>query len=104
MIDRDQVLHVARLARLQLSEAEIDRMASELSDVLGHIEKMGELDLEGVEVTTHVIDVVNAFRADEPEPSLPVEVVLAAAPEPAAISGSLTDPPDGFGVPSPVAK
>jgi aspartyl-tRNA(Asn)/glutamyl-tRNA(Gln) amidotransferase subunit C len=95
MIDRDQVLHVARLARLQLNDAEIDRMASELSDVLGHIEKMGELDLEGVEATTHVIDVVNALRADEPEPCLPVDVVLAAAPEPVA---------GGFGVPSPVAQ
>jgi aspartyl-tRNA(Asn)/glutamyl-tRNA(Gln) amidotransferase subunit C len=95
MIDRDQVLHVARLARLKLSESEIDRMASELSDVLGHIEKMSELDLEGVPPTTHVIDVVNALRPDDPEPCLPVEVVLAAAPEPKA---------GGFGVPSPVAQ
>jgi len=94
MIDREQVLHVASLARLDLSDVEIDRMASELSDVLVHIEKMGELDLEGVEATTHVIDVVNVLRADEPEPCLPVEVVLAQAPEPAA---------GGFGVPSPVA-
>jgi aspartyl-tRNA(Asn)/glutamyl-tRNA(Gln) amidotransferase subunit C len=95
MIDREQVLHVAGLARLELSEAEIDRMASELSDVLGHIEKMRELDLDGVTVTTHVIDVVNALRADEPEPCLPVEVALAQAPEP--VDG-------GFGVPSPVAQ
>ncbi|HWC86604.1 MAG TPA: Asp-tRNA(Asn)/Glu-tRNA(Gln) amidotransferase subunit GatC [Solirubrobacteraceae bacterium] len=95
MIDRDQVLHVARLARLELSEEEIDRMTSELSDVLRHIEKIGELDLEGVAPTTHVIDLVNALRADEPEPCLPVEVVLAAAPEPVA---------GGFGVPSPVAQ
>jgi aspartyl-tRNA(Asn)/glutamyl-tRNA(Gln) amidotransferase subunit C len=70
-------------------------MASELSDVLDHIEKMGELDLEGVQPTTHVIDVVNALRPDEPEPCLPVEVALAAAPE--RTSG-------GFGVPSPVAQ
>ena len=112
MIDRDQVLHVARLARLQLNEDELDRMASELSDVLGHIEKMSELDLEGVSPTTHVIDVVNALRPDEPEPCLPVEVVLAAAPDPVAMpnasgaSGgaeSLTAVPGGFGVPSPVA-
>jgi aspartyl-tRNA(Asn)/glutamyl-tRNA(Gln) amidotransferase subunit C len=95
MIDRDQVLHVARLARLELSESEIDRMTSELSDVLRHIEKIGELDLEGVAPTTHVIDLVNALRPDEPEPCLPVEVVLAAAPEPVA---------GGFGVPSPVAQ
>lgn len=95
MIDRDQVLHVARLARLRLSEDEIDTMASELSGVLRQIEKIGELDLEGVPATTHVVDLVNALRADEPEPCLPVEVALAAAPEPVAA---------GFGVPSPVAQ
>jgi len=95
MIDRDQVLHVASLARLELGEAEIDQMTRELSDVLGHIEKMGELDLDGVSPTSHVIDLVNALRTDEPEPCLPVEVVLAAAPEPVA---------GGFGVPSPAAR
>ncbi|HWF36770.1 MAG TPA: Asp-tRNA(Asn)/Glu-tRNA(Gln) amidotransferase subunit GatC [Solirubrobacteraceae bacterium] len=95
MIDRDQVLHVASLARLALDEEEIDRMASELSDVLDHIEKIRELELDGVEPTTHVVDLVNALRPDEPEPCLPVEAVLAAAPEPVA---------GGFGVPSPVAQ
>jgi len=62
--------------------------------VLDHIEKIRELDLEGVPPTSHVIDVVNALRADEPEPSLPREVILAAAPE--RIN-------DGFGVPTPGA-
>lgn len=114
MIDRDQVLHVAKLARLELSEAEIDRMASELSDVLQHMEKIGELDLDGVPATTHVIDLVNSVRPDEPEPCLPVEVVLAAAPEAvvipnareeAGVDGSLTAVVGGFfGVPSPVAR
>jgi aspartyl-tRNA(Asn)/glutamyl-tRNA(Gln) amidotransferase subunit C len=94
MLDRDQVLHVARLARLELSDDEVERMSVELSKVLDHIEKIGELDLEGVPPTSHVIDVVNALRADEPEPSLPREVILAAAPEPLN---------DGFGVPSPGA-
>ena len=94
MLDRDQVLHVARLARLELSEEEVGRMASELSHVLDHIEKIRELDLEGVSPTSHVVDVVNALRADEPESSLPREVILAAAPEPVH---------DGFGVPSPGA-
>lgn len=70
-------------------------MARELSHVLDHIEKIRELDLEGVPPTSHVIDVVNALRRDEPEPSLPVDVVLAAAPEP--LDG-------GFGVPSPGAQ
>ncbi len=70
-------------------------MASELSHVLDHIEKIRELDLDGVPPTSHVIDVVNALRQDEPEPSLPADVALAAAPEP--LEG-------GFGVPSPGAQ
>ena len=94
MLDRSQVLHVARLARLELSDEEVDRMAAELSHVLEHIEKIRELDLEGVPPTSHVVDVVNAFRPDEPVPCLPVEVALAQAPEP--LHG-------GFGVPSPGA-
>jgi aspartyl-tRNA(Asn)/glutamyl-tRNA(Gln) amidotransferase subunit C len=94
MLDRDQVLHVARLARLELSDEEVERMASELSHVLDHIEKIGELDLEDVEPTSHVVDVVNALRADEPLPCLPRDVALASAPEP--LQG-------GFGVPSPGA-
>jgi len=69
-------------------------MSAELSKVLDHIEKISELDLDGVPPTSHVIDVVNALRPDEPEPSLPREVILAAAPEPLH---------DGFGVPSPGA-
>jgi aspartyl-tRNA(Asn)/glutamyl-tRNA(Gln) amidotransferase subunit C len=94
MLSREQVTHVARLARLQLNAEELDRMAGELSKVLDHIEKIRELDLDGVEPTSHVVDVVNALRPDEPEPSLPRDVVLAAAPEPVA---------GGFGVPSPGA-
>lgn len=94
MIDRAQVLHVARLARLELADGEVEQMARELSAVLGHIEKISELDLGDVAPTSHVIDVVNALRADEPRPSLPREVALASAPEVVA---------DGFGVPSPGA-
>jgi aspartyl-tRNA(Asn)/glutamyl-tRNA(Gln) amidotransferase subunit C len=94
MLDRDQVLHVARLARLELDDADVERMASELSKVLDHIDKVRELDLDGVPPTSHVIDVVNALRPDEPIPSLPVDVVLAQAPEPVE---------QGFGVPTPGA-
>ncbi|MBV9050006.1 MAG: Asp-tRNA(Asn)/Glu-tRNA(Gln) amidotransferase subunit GatC, partial [Solirubrobacterales bacterium] len=89
-----QVLHVARLARLELTKDEVERMAAELSHVLDHIEKIRELDLDGVPPTSHVIEVVNALRADRPRPCLPPEVALASAPEP--LQG-------GFGVPSPVA-
>jgi aspartyl-tRNA(Asn)/glutamyl-tRNA(Gln) amidotransferase subunit C len=94
VIDREQVLHVARLARLELSEEEVDRMVGELSNVLTHIEKIGELDLDGVPATTHVVEVANALRPDEPRPCLPREVVLANAP-------AVAD--DGFLVPSPQA-
>lgn len=94
MLTRDQVLHVARLARLELSEPEVDRMASELSKVLDHVETIGALDLGEVPPTSHVIDVENALRADEPRPSLPPEVALAGAPD--AAQG-------GFRVPSPGA-
>ena len=94
MIDREQVLHVARLARLELSEDEVGHMSEELSKILGHIEKIGELDLMGVPPTTHVVEVPSALRQDEPEPSLPVEVALASAP---AVADR------GFHVPSPQA-
>jgi aspartyl-tRNA(Asn)/glutamyl-tRNA(Gln) amidotransferase subunit C len=92
MLSRDQVLHVARLARLELTDDEIERYSGELSKVLDYIEKISELDLSGVEPTSHVVEVENALRADEPRPSLPVDVALANAPDPAL---------GGFRVPSP---
>ena len=93
MLSRDQVLHVARLARLELTEAEIERFAGELSKVLDHIEMINQLgDLADVPPTSHVITVENALRADDPWPSLPVEVALESAPD--AAQG-------GFRVPSP---
>ncbi len=94
MIDREQVLHVARLARLELSDEEVEKMAGELSKILGHIERISELDLEGVAPTSHVVEVGSALRRDESRPSLPREVALAAAPDVAD---------DGFRVPSPQA-
>jgi aspartyl-tRNA(Asn)/glutamyl-tRNA(Gln) amidotransferase subunit C len=94
MIDREDVLHVARLARLELTDAEVERMTGELSKVLESIQKIGELDLDGVPPTSHVVEVSNALRPDEPRPSLPREEALAAAP---AVAG------DGFAVPSPQA-
>jgi aspartyl-tRNA(Asn)/glutamyl-tRNA(Gln) amidotransferase subunit C len=94
VIDRDDVLHVARLARLELTDAEVERMTGELSKVLESIQKIGELDLDGVPPTSHVVEVSNALRPDEPRPSLPREEALAAAP---VVAG------DGFAVPSPQA-
>ncbi len=95
MIDREQVLHVARLARLELTEAEVERMAAELSGVLDHIERIGELDLDRVEPTSHVVALENVLRADEPAPSLSRERALAGAPDAAGA---------GFRVPSPGAS
>lgn len=93
MIDREQVLHVARLARLKLTEDEVESMSSELSTVLEHIERINQLDdLDGVAPTSHVVEVENVLRADEPEPSLDRDEALANAPR-------ATD--EGFGVPSP---
>ena len=94
MIDREQVLHVARLARLELTDDEVARMSEELSAVLDHIEKIGELELDGVPPTTHVVEVSNALRPDVVEPSLPREVALSNAP---AVGDG------GFRVPSPQA-
>ena len=90
MIDRDQVLHVARLARLRLTNAEVERMAGELSTILDHIEKIGELDLDDVEPTSHVIQVENVLRADEPRPSLARETAIEQAADASE---------DGFRVP-----
>ena len=96
MLSRDQVLHVARLARLELTEDEIERFGGELSNVLDHIEKIGELgDLADVEPTSHVVAVDNVLRDDEPRPSLPRDVALANAPDTAQ---------GGFRVPSPGAS
>jgi aspartyl-tRNA(Asn)/glutamyl-tRNA(Gln) amidotransferase subunit C len=94
VIDRAQVLHVARLARLSLTDEEVDRMAQEISRVLEHIERISELDLEDVAPTSHVVVVENALRPDEPRPSLARDVALGSAPEVAD---------DGFVVPSPQA-
>ena len=92
-LSADQVLHVARLARLELAEDEVERFSGELSKVIDWIELISELgDLEDVPPTSHVIDVENALRADEPRPSMPVERALESAPDPAL---------GGFRVPSP---
>jgi aspartyl-tRNA(Asn)/glutamyl-tRNA(Gln) amidotransferase subunit C len=95
VIEREQVLHVAKLARLRLSDEEVERMVGELSGILDHVDRIGSLDLEGVEPTSHVVALENVLRADEPRPSLPRDVALASAPE----------PQDGaFRAPSPQAE
>src|SRR3954451_7911596 len=94
MIEREQVLHVAKLARLRLSDQEVERMVGELSGILEHVDRIGKLDLEGVEPTSHVVELENVLRADEPRPRLPPGAALASAPNP--LDGA-------FRVPSPQA-
>ena len=80
-ITRDDVLHVASLARLDLTEDEIARLEVQLNDILAAVGKVSELDLADVPPTSHPLAVVNVFRPDEPRPSLALEDVFANAPE-----------------------
>jgi aspartyl-tRNA(Asn)/glutamyl-tRNA(Gln) amidotransferase subunit C len=80
-ISRDEVLHVARLARLALSDDEIDRLGAQLNAILEAVGKVSELDLADVEPTAHPLDLVNVWGEDEPSPSLTVEDALANAPD-----------------------
>jgi aspartyl-tRNA(Asn)/glutamyl-tRNA(Gln) amidotransferase subunit C len=80
-IDREQLLHVARLARLELRDDEVDRLGAQLNDILAAVSKVSELDLSDVPPTSHPLDVVNVWGADEPHECLPVEEALANAPE-----------------------
>ena len=80
-IDREQLLHVARLARLELHEEEVDRLEAQLNDIIDAVSKVSELDLSDVPPTSHPLDVVNVWAADEPHACLSVEEALANAPE-----------------------
>jgi aspartyl-tRNA(Asn)/glutamyl-tRNA(Gln) amidotransferase subunit C len=82
-ITREDVLHVARLARLEIPEEEVERVQAELGAILEAVGKVSELDLEGVEPTSHPLDLVNVWDEDEPRPSLTREDALANAPDPA---------------------
>jgi aspartyl-tRNA(Asn)/glutamyl-tRNA(Gln) amidotransferase subunit C len=80
-ISRDEVLHVAGLARLDLSEDEIERFREQLNAILEAVGKVAELDLSDVEPTAHPLDLVNAWAEDEPRPPLSVDEALANAPD-----------------------
>ena len=81
-ITREQVLHVARLARLALTDEEVERFQEQLSAILEAVGKVSELDLTDVEPTSHPLDLVNVLGEDEPRPSLSREDALRNAPEP----------------------
>lgn len=80
-LGREIVDHVAMLARLGLSEEERERMREQLSSILEHVSRIQELDTETISPTAQVITLQNIWREDEVCPSLPVEAVLANAPE-----------------------
>ena len=90
-ITREQVLHVAKLARLALTEEELERLETQLDAILDAVGKVSELDLTEVPPTSHPLELVNVFAEDEPHPSLPRDVALSLAPEVEA--GAVRVPP-----------
>jgi aspartyl-tRNA(Asn)/glutamyl-tRNA(Gln) amidotransferase subunit C len=80
-ISRDEVLHVARLARLALTDEEVEQLTDELGAIVDAVSVVGELDLADVPPTSHPLDLVNVWDEDEPRASLPLDEVFANAPE-----------------------
>jgi aspartyl-tRNA(Asn)/glutamyl-tRNA(Gln) amidotransferase subunit C len=80
-ISREQVLHVASLAHLDLTDEEVERLGEQLNAILDAVSKVSELDLSDVAPTSHPLDLVNVWRADEPRPPLSLDEVFANAPE-----------------------
>jgi len=80
-IDREQLLHVAHLARLELRDEELERLGAQLNDILEAVSKVSELDLSEVPPTSHPLDLVNVWAEDEPRLCLTVEEALENAPE-----------------------
>ena len=81
MVTHEDVKYVAKLARLKVEAGDLDRFAEQLSSILSHIDKISELNLMGVEPTSHVIGLSNVFREDEPRPSVERDAALANGPE-----------------------
>ncbi len=79
-LSRQDVAKVGRLARLALSEADLERMTGELTKIVGFVSQLGELDTDAVEPLAHPLDTKNVFREDQPAPSLTTEQALASAP------------------------
>ena len=80
-ITRDEVLHVALLARLELTDGEVSRFQEQLSAILGAVSKVSELDLTDVPPTAHPLEISNAWADDEPRPCLSLDEVFANAPD-----------------------
>ena len=77
----EQVRWVAKLARLELSNAELETMTQQLGRIVDYVAQLQQVDTEGVEPLAHALDVSNVFRPDEPAPSLSVDAALANAPK-----------------------
>jgi aspartyl-tRNA(Asn)/glutamyl-tRNA(Gln) amidotransferase subunit C len=90
-ISKEQVLHVADLAHLALTEEEVERLGGQLNAILDAVGKVAELDLTDVRPTSHPLDVVNVWAEDEPRASLRRDEALTNAPEPEA--GAFRVPP-----------
>ena len=80
-ITREEVLHVAKLARLELTDDEVERLTGELGAILEAVSKVAELDLSDVPPTSHPLELVNSWREDEPRDSLGLDEVFANAPQ-----------------------
>ena len=80
-ISEAEVLHVARLSRLDLSAEAVETFAHQLGDILDHVASLNEVDTQGVAATSHVLDLTNALRPDDPGDHLAIEETLANAPE-----------------------
>jgi aspartyl-tRNA(Asn)/glutamyl-tRNA(Gln) amidotransferase subunit C len=85
MISEEQVRHVANLARLGLTDEEVEKMSGQLGAILESVEQIGELDLQGVPHTANALNLTNVFRPDEPHAELPQEVALSTAPDDGAM-------------------
>lgn len=81
MINRDTILNIAKLARLQLSEADIGKYTEQLNNILGHVEKLKQLDTSKIEATTHAVEVPNPLRADEVRTNSVIDAILEISPD-----------------------
>ena len=89
-VDRNAIMHVAKLARLTITDAEADKLTKDMQSILKYVEKLGELDVKDVPATAHAVPLDTLLRPDELKPCMPLETVMKNAPERIG---------DGFGVP-----
>jgi aspartyl-tRNA(Asn)/glutamyl-tRNA(Gln) amidotransferase subunit C len=81
MITRETILNIAKLARLQLSEADVGKYTEQLNLILGHMDKLNQLDTSKIEATTHAVEVPNPLRADEVKPNSVIDALLEISPD-----------------------